>query len=1162
MDAKTIFTKTAKGVTQVNQKTQSLSRLPSKILKAIDGKSNLSALSDKLDVSLPSLEKELGQLVKDGFIKIFEVRVEAPISEFGGDDDDFDFTAPAKMASASASGAAPVLKPSSPPIDAFGPSKYRSGVDDKVERASKAPLIQDEAVLIAEQIAARKLLEAEQAVIAAKQVEDARIATEALAAARASAQKAQAEARQRAEREAEIRARLEVEARARKEAEAIAVAENKRAEIAAAQSRAAFEQKLAEESRKREQLLATRERLTQEQQAKEVIAQRDLAEARAKAEAEAKLLAAARAKMELEMIALAEARAQADAAAKRQEIELASAQRALRTQLKAEIEANVRAEMEVLLKSDIKESARVEVEAAIREEALDDARRQLEEQLGNERVSLAKIEADATARAEIAAKKMLAEQETKMRTEMEARLAEMTKEKNRVEIEARKMVEAQAAEAARLSAEFAERLKAEEEARHALEAEALLRRQEAEDNRVQQEATAVIELAARAKADAERTKAEAARVEADAVARANAEAERATVDAIRDKAEAETFAAARAAQNETARLTARLKAEEDTRKQIEADAAQRRDTELLNRARQEKRASEEAEARRISDAEMQAKLTQEKQARVAAQAKALLEADMREKEQRQSSAKLDLANKARIEAEEKARLETKAREIASLAVAQQVAEKEKITEYADQQLAVEREARERAEAKAYADERAVESQRQAQVARLKELAEQAERNRLQPEIVDGKRRRIVPKKEFHPARWVFAGVVLLMAGALVALHVVPLGAVNARLEKSLSEWMHDDVSSSGLRVSLFPKPHVALDQVSVGKLLDAKAGSGKIYMDITAIFGDKFVIDRLELNDVTIAADALPRAIKWASAQNRGSGIEIDNIVLKNVKIDVRGIAIDPFDGDIAFNKKGEIIRGSARTRDGKWILDVTPDKTTAPVEGQSPPWVIDFAARQWTPPVGVDVQLASLTAKGIWQGDNIIFNGIEAKLLQGAGMGNLSVELRKSSGGSASIAVKSEFSLERIKADELLGVFTRDISLTGRTEASFTVNAAASSVGGLLENPTITGSFAIRNGTLSNVDLVQAMRNPGSVGGQTKFAELNGKVRVTDGVVRFDALRLAGGVLFANGSISANTKTSAVAGNVNAEIRSNVAQDRAVFSLSGTVARPALKRG
>ena len=376
------------------------------------------------------------------------------------------------------------------------------------------------------------------------------------------------------------------------------------------------------------------------------------------------------------------------------------------------------------------------------------------------------------------------------------------------------------------------------------------------------------------------------------------------------------------------------------------------------------------------------------------------------------------------------------------------------------------------------------------------------------------------------------------------------------MEKALSVWLHDDVASNGLRISLFPKPHVTIDQLSLGKLLDAKAGSGKIYMDVMTIFGDSFVIDTMELNDVTISAEALQRAPKWANPSERGKAIEIDKIILRNVKLDIKGVALDTFDGEILFNRKGEIKSGSARTRDGKWALDIIPDKANPPLEGQPQPWIIDFTARNWTPPIGVPVQLGAITAKGSWVGDDITFSGIDAKLLEGAGKGNLKINLSKG------IVAQSEFTLERIKADELISVFTRDISITGRTEASFSVAASSATIGTLLDSPVINGNFSIREGTLSNVDLVQAMRNPGSVGGQTKFAEFTGKVRISDGLVRYETMRMAGGVLFANGNVSVNYGKATVGGGVNAEIRSNVAQDRAVFTLSGTVARPALKRG
>ena len=1106
MDAKTIFTKTAKGITQLNQKTQSLTRQTTKVLKVIDGRSSITVLSEKADLAMPALEKELTALMKEGFIKIFEVRSEAPMSAFGGDDDDFDFTAPTKMSAA--------LKE---PVAAFGPSKFRGGgLNEQVARADAAPPPQtapvDAAAESAAKIAERK-----------KQEEDQRIAAEALAAARASAQKAQAEARARAEREAQIRARLDVEAKARKDAETRAIEEARRAEAAAAASRQDLEVKLAEEARKREEYASSTKQLTEQQQAQQVAAQKALSEARAKAEAEAKAFAAARNKIEIETRALSEARAQAEAAAKRQEAELAAAQRDLRTQLKAEIEAKVRAEMEVLLKSDIEESGRAEVEAAVREEARDDARRQLEEMLTTERSSLAKIEAEAKERAEIDAKRMLADQESRLRAEMESRLAEIAAEKLQVEIEARKMVEAQSAAAAAAATEFAARLKAEEDARRVAEEQAEARRRRDEIERQRLEAQA----------------------RAEAVARAEAAAE------------------ARAATAAAAAMAERLQAEAGARAQAEAEAEERRKSEELRAARMETRAREEADLRAKADAEMQAKLVAEKQARIEAQAKARIEADLREKAARDSGTELESAQRAREEAEQRAARETKAREIASQAVAQQVAEKEQLAAVAEQRIAVEREARERAEAKAYADERAEEAQRQAQIARLKELSAQAERAANEPvETVAGKRMRPKIKKEIPVGRLIAFGVVTLIGLAVVAIQVVPLGTVNTKLEKALAAWVHDDVQSTNLRISLFPKPHVKLDQVALGKVFDAKAVSGKLYMDVASIFGDKFVIETMELNDISVSAEALPRALNWVSAENRGTQVEIDRIVLTNVKLDIKGVALEAFDAELNFNRKGALIRGAARTRDGKWSIETAVDKVAEVAEGAARPWTVEIAARNWTPPIGAGIPLAVLSGKGSWTDGQILFPELDAKMLEGSAKGNLKISFPGGASPNAVISAQSEFTVARMKVDDLVGNFTRDIAMSGRLEGSFAASMSATTVSALMDAPSLLGNFVVREGSLSNVDLVQAMRNPGNVGGQTKYAELGGKLRISDGIIRFESLKMAGGVLFAGGNLNVTYGKGALNGTLTSEIRSKVAQDRAVFVVSGTVARPALKRG
>ena len=78
---------------------------------------------------------------------------------------------------------------------------------------------------------------------------------------------------------------------------------------------------------------------------------------------------------------------------------------------------------------------------------------------------------------------------------------------------------------------------------------------------------------------------------------------------------------------------------------------------------------------------------------------------------------------------------------------------------------------------------------------------------------------------------------------------------------------------------------------------------------------------------------------------------------------------------------------------------------------------------------------------------------------------------------------------------------------------------------------------------------------------GVTKFAELTGEFGAGDGRVTYRNLNLQGGVLRGGGNIDI-AANGALSGRVLVEIRSNVAQDRATFAVSGNVARPSLRRG
>ncbi len=1179
MDAKTVFTKTAKGVTQVNQKAQSLSKDMMKVLKLVDGKSTVTEMAKKIEVTELALSKALGQLQSESYIKIFEIKADAPSdfrTDFGGDPievDDFDFTGVGKMPVYEPT---PVVAPA--PVAAPGAAKSSSPILSNLsDRPPPTPVTPPP---------------------------PAKVDENALAAARAKAQADQALARAKVEREAGLRTRLEVEARARKEAEIRAIAEAKRAQAAAEVARAELETSLETERKQRAALEESRATLSRQQILKEEEAAKALEAARARAQAEAQALAGARALAEAEARMLAEARAQAEQLMAHQATEAMKAQKELRAQLKAEIELQVRAEIEQKMRVDVEEQARGEVNDAIIAEAREQAAAMLELRLVDERASLVRAESSAKERAEIAAQMMLAEQETRIRAEMQATISAISAEKARLEEASKAAAIAQTKAAEQHAMQMAELVQAEARAAELAAENARIAEQQtriaAENAKTEREARLAVEAqaemmaveAARAQAEmAEKLKVEEnARRQAELKAQEQARLEReARAIAVEQAAQAAAAAA------QSSELVQRLKTEEAARLASSEEAKARAVSDQRARERLEARVREEAQSRAEAEAKMNARLAQEREENAQAQARILTEQSLRAKAELGSEAE----RLGRLEAEEKARLEGRARAIASQAVIDQLAEKDRIVQEAEALLQVEKNARAIAEEKANAEERAEAKYRQAQVEHLRELNRKAAMQKqieLETGVPTPKRRAV--KKERHLIRWTIVSIIAMAGIAVAALPYVPLDALNKRLSTALSAHFHDDVAINSSRVSLFPNPHLIIENMTMGKLQDVKVEVGRAYMDLGSIFGNRFAIQRMELDGVSFSNDSLSRASKWNSAAVQSKEIDIETITLRDVKLNITGLKLEPFDAEVTYDKAGVLEKVTAKTKDLKWSLSASKNKavlqanadalaasaapapapaaapasatvatTDAAAPAAAPPqalanatWALQFGASNYELPGGVPILLRNVQASGVLGDKELLFNNIIVDMYDGRVTGVLRANWKDK------VQYTGNFTAARIKLTELMQVFSKEVTVNGRMEGNFNFAGEAPAVGTLLAKPQVDGNFFIRDGLVSNIDLVQIMRTSGtgSTGGQNKFTEFSGLIKASEGVVRYEKLRMIGGVLIANGNITVTptvTGRSSLSGGVAVEIRSAVAQDRGTFVLSGSVANPALKR-
>ena len=830
---------------------------------------------------------------------------------------------------------------------------------------------------------------------------------------------------------------------------------------------------------------------------------------------------------------------------------------------KAKVEAESRAKLEAEARS------KVEAEKAAMEQA----------QRAKEASERARAELESKMRDEEARKKAMAQQQEKLTIEQKAkeeeegrRLAEariraekeakaLAEARARAEAEAQAMATARAAaeaaakkqatEAGKAEAEMKARLKDEIEQRIRGEMEDLLKHDVEPQTREQMKAEIMAEARLAAKAELE----ERMREERETLHKAEMEARTKAEAEARARANQESKLRAEAEARAAAETQARIKAEEESkrlRQQAEEESKRRADAEARASREADARAKEQLAVNARMEAEKRASaeaIEAERRAKYEAEARAKIDAEEGEKRERELQETIEAERKAKQEAEMRARIEARAREtIADETRAKVQAEIEgDMTKRAEVEGKAQAKAYMQAKVKAEQDED--DRLRGEQAKRAKEIAEvlrtRVEPDEAAPERAPAAKRKAKGKRK-GVVKTVFFSLVAILLIGIGLLHVVPLRNITVKVEHALSAWLHDDVSIAGATFRLIPTPHLRVENVAVGKLLDAKALTGRIYLDIPSILGDKLSINAIELDGVTLSNEAVRRIPTWGNPEGKSQIGAVDSIRLRSVKLDVKP-AIDLFDANLTFARNGALKTARLNAGTG-WTLLLKPVANGVD---------LDFNARNWTLPVGVALPVSDVTLKGSLAGNEIIVPEFEASTMEGKVQGTLRVTW------GSGVKLESDLSLAKVSAKELIAVFTKDIAVTGKLDGNFNIVTEGATVETLFQSPRAQGKFRLAEGTVSNVDLVAVMQSDaaGQRAGVTKFAELTGEYAGADHRASYRNVNLQGGVLRGNGTLDVGAN-SALAGRLALEIRSQVAQDRGAFNITGTVSRPIIRRG
>lgn len=518
----------------------------------------------------------------------------------------------------------------------------------------------------------------------------------------------------------------------------------------------------------------------------------------------------------------------------------------------------------------------------------------------------------------------------------------------------------------------------------------------------------------------------------------------------------------------------------------------------------------------------------ERQAREEAERKAREEVELRAKEAAERQAKEEAEIRERQEAERLAREEAERQA------------KEEAKRLAQEEAA--RRAHEEAERKVREDAEADERERAEIEIRVRALAEA---RAIEEAKIDKK-----PKIRYRrPVPWkpiALGAFAILVALPLILLHVLGLSMLIPAMEKRSSEWMHEPVAITSVHASLWPAPHLRLDNVVVGVARDIRIPSIRVMPEWSTLFGESKVIKSIEVEALAIEQDSLSRVPGWLHGNSKT--MRVGRIVLNNVKVGVKGVELPPFAGEVALTDEGRFKRAHFRTLDRKLELDVVPHETG---------FELNLGANNWQPPLGPKLVFDDLAARALASREGMQVGDISGRLYGGRIKGTAQLEWGRR------LRAEGNFSLDQVEMEGAAAVFTRDIALSGKLDAKGAYVLEAGELTQLFDAPRIKAEFSSRDGAVGTLDLAHALQSRAReyVGsGKTGYETLSGKMALAGNRYQFRQLKLDAGLLQASGEadIGPNQEVSGRA-DVGMQLKPSAIRSR--FIVSGSLKRLVLKR-
>lgn len=390
--------------------------------------------------------------------------------------------------------------------------------------------------------------------------------------------------------------------------------------------------------------------------------------------------------------------------------------------------------------------------------------------------------------------------------------------------------------------------------------------------------------------------------------------------------------------------------------------------------------------------------------------------------------------------------------------------------------------------------------------------------------------------------------ILVVIALLLVPFLIPMGNYISRIETTAQEALGVPVKIGSLRLAFLPTPRVNASDVAVGSDRELVVDQVAIIPDIRSLFAEVKTISVIKVDHPVVKRSALELVDKLthkpADEQPAPAPVVIRQIVLNTVKLDWPEMTLPEFDAALHLTEANQPDTAEIQTTDGNLKA------TLQPGDGMQ---LISVKAAQWQVPVGPPLLLDRLDMQMTLRDTRLDITKLEADLYDGRLTGTGALIWQKA------WQLNGKLNVDHLALREPVALLSKSTRLSGKLFGDGTYSATAKTPAALADKLQATFRFRVDDGVLYGLDLAKAatlLLKSGQQGGETRFDEMSGLVKVSGKQYHLQNLNVVSGLLTAAGQVKI-MPSKQLDGVVEVDLKKGVSLATVPLQVSGTVSKP-----